>query len=125
MPITTVSDGTESNEQEYVLYRIWCGISIFISTILCVAFVGFSGMHLSMHFYQMSLNLTSIEYATFSRLQATGAHMGLKMPLTHKYDYGNRYTVCTALCCTHICMSRMRVIVIVIVTVIYVIIVCN
>ena len=76
-----------------VYYNIWRGLSIFITIILALAFSGFSGMHLSMHLYQMSMNMTSIEYADFIRRRATGSHLGLQAPQTHKYDFGT-FEVC-------------------------------
>ena len=72
---------------------IWRGFCIFLSIVLCLIFTGFSGMHLRMHFYQMSLNLTSIEYMQFAHMNATGSHLGVQPPMTHQYDHGT-FEVC-------------------------------
>jgi len=63
-------------------------LCLVLTFIICVFFAAFAGMHATMHWYQISKNLTSIEYHKFIQVKAMAAHFGVHWPDTHEYDHG-------------------------------------
>merc|ERR1719242_1426152 len=61
---------------------------LFLTFIICFFFMVFAGMHTSMHWFQMSKNLTSIEYHKFAQVKAMAEHFKVHWPDTHEYDDG-------------------------------------
>mmetsp|Transcript_35718 Transcript_35718/g.57386 ORF Transcript_35718/g.57386 Transcript_35718/m.57386 type:complete len:483 (-) Transcript_35718:169-1617(-) len=70
---------------EYGVLNTMC---LLLSFVVCVFFVVFSVMHCCMHVWQMSKNLTSIEYHKYNNIKAMAHHFQIEFPNTHEFDHG-------------------------------------
>jgi len=75
----------DSYPQPIGLLNVSC---LLLTFVICCFFAVFAGMHTWMHWYQMSKNLTSIEYHKFNQVKAMAHHFGVPWPETHEYDDG-------------------------------------
>merc|ERR1712154_91787 len=72
-------------KMEYGIFNVLC---LLLTVIICIFFLAFSAMHSFQHLWQMSKNLTSIEYQKFMQLSAMARHFQIDFPNTHEYDHG-------------------------------------
>jgi hypothetical protein len=63
-------------------------LALILTVVVCIFFTAFSSMNLYMHLWQLSKNLTSIEYHKFIQLKAMANHFEIPFPDTHEYDDG-------------------------------------
>eukprot|EP01083_Nonionella_stella_P155170 500949_1 len=69
-------------------FGIWNTICLLLTAIICLFFTVFAGMHSSMHVWQMSKNLTSIECHKYMQIKAMAKHFKLEFVNTHEFDDG-------------------------------------
>lgn len=63
-------------------------ICLLLTLIICIFFTVFAAMHSFMHLWQLSKNLTSIEYHKYVQIKSMATHFNISFPNTHEFDHG-------------------------------------
>ena len=75
-------------DSNLIKFNIINTICLLLTFIISIFFTIFAGMHSLMHLWQMSKNLTSIEYHKFIQIKSMANHFQIIFPNTHEFDHG-------------------------------------